>query len=50
MAQFFPPWLQVVDVHEHKLRKLVFKWEGKESMDVVVGTALIVQERSVGNF
>jgi len=45
LAQFFPSWL-VIDVNEHKLGKLVIKGKGKENMDVVVATALIVQERS----
>ena len=46
LAQFYPSWL-VMDVAEHKLGKLVVRGEeAKENLDIVVATALIVQERS----
>ena len=45
LAEFFPSWL-VIDVHEHKLGKLVIKGEGKKVIDAVVVTALITHERS----
>jgi hypothetical protein len=44
-AQFYPSW-HVIDVQEHKLGKLVIKEDAKDMMDIIVTTALVVQERS----
>jgi hypothetical protein len=45
LAQLYPSW-RVVDVHEHKIGRLVIQYEGKNMMDTIVTTALVVQERS----
>lgn len=45
LAQFYPSW-RVIDVHEHKLGRLVIKEEAKNLTDIVVFTALVVLERS----
>lgn len=43
VAHFYPSWL-IIDVKEHKLGKLII-YE-KDLMDLVIATALVVQERS----
>ena len=45
LAEFIPSWL-VVDVNEHKLGRLAVKNVEKPSLDVIVTTAMVVQERA----
>ena len=45
LAEFIPSWL-IVDVNEHRLGRLEVQDIKVPSLDIIVATALVVQERS----
>lgn len=46
VAEFFPSWRAHDVVEEHKIGTLTVNGEGESMLDVVIATALTVQERS----